>query len=69
MTDPTHLMFQATYTADVYFHAAVKTISKEFGDGYPKKHPELVAAYMTACMADYETAIKDRRAELEGGAS
>lgn len=49
-------MNQAPDTIDFYFNKAIKKIDTEFGEGYAKAHPELVAAYIQACVADYKAA-------------
>lgn len=46
-------MNQATATADLYLADAVSSIDRTFGDGYAKKHPELVGAYINTAAADY----------------
>lgn len=35
-------------TANWYFDAAVKTIDGNFGEGFAKKHPELIGSYLNA---------------------
>lgn len=51
------LLEQAPMTADEYLRAGVRTIDKQFGDGYAKEHPELLAAYMKTCATDFGTAV------------
>jgi hypothetical protein len=51
------LMQQAPMTADEYLRAGVRTIDKQFGDGYAKQHPELLAAYMKTCAMDFGTSM------------
>lgn len=46
------LMRQAGGTVQVYLSDAVDMIDMEFGEGYAKKHPELVAQFLTACSID-----------------
>ena len=46
-------MNQAAETAHRYLGEAVSSIDKMLGDGYAKKHPELIGAYMNAAAADY----------------
>lgn len=46
-------MNQAPATIDFYFSKAINKIDTEFGEGYAKNHPELVAAYLQACVSDY----------------
>jgi hypothetical protein len=54
------LMRQAQSTADTYMHAAVGDIDREFGEGFARKHPELIAAYMQTSAIDLGTAIITR---------
>jgi hypothetical protein len=55
--NPKTLMRQAKYTAAEYLNAAVIEIDEKFGDGYAKKNPELIAAYMNTAALDYGSAI------------
>ena len=34
---------------ELYLREAVKNIDCQFGDGYAKKHPELVSSYIQSC--------------------
>ncbi len=47
------LLRQASITAEVYFQEAVAMIDSKFGEGYAKKHPELVGAFMNAAARDF----------------
>jgi hypothetical protein len=47
------LLRQAPMTAKEYMLAAVANINEQFGDGYARQHPELVAAFMQVCASDY----------------
>lgn len=40
-------------TADYMMHQASDSIDEQFGDGYAKKHPRLVAAYMQTAISIY----------------
>ena len=51
-------MRQAPMTADYYMKEAVERIDRLMGDGYAKKHHELIAAFMNACVVDFDTAIR-----------
>lgn len=52
------LMEQGPMTASLYMGKAVEEIDKEFGDGYAKKHPELVGQFMqTAAIDEGSTVI------------
>ena len=53
--DFTTLHDQAKTTAQAYFRYAIESIDREFGEGYSKKHPDLVAGYMQAAATDYNT--------------
>lgn len=55
---PETLMHQAGHTADYYLMRAIESINLRCGDGYALKHPELIAAFMQACAADFDTAIR-----------
>lgn len=52
---------QAADTADFYFTRANRCIEDTFGADYCKRNPEfrarLIAAYMAACVADFDTAM------------
>jgi hypothetical protein len=50
-------MEQAADTAHGYFHRAIKTIDDEFGHGYAKQHPELIAAFIRTAAADYQATL------------
>jgi hypothetical protein len=51
----------------VKIYSAKREIDKIFGNGYAAKHPELVIAFMDACVRDYDTASRlvETRAKLE----
>nr|VFK78785.1 MAG: hypothetical protein BECKSD772D_GA0070982_102517 [Candidatus Kentron sp. SD] len=51
------LMEQAPSTVDVYLRQAKERIDSIFGDGYAKKNPELVAAFIQAAASDMNSAI------------
>jgi hypothetical protein len=53
---PKTLMRQAKMTAAEYMHAAQVDIDEKFGDGFARKHPELIAAYMTTAAQDFGAA-------------
>ena len=42
----------AALMAGDHMHTAVERIDKMFGEGYARKHPELVAAFMQAAAID-----------------
>lgn len=54
---------QAPMTVDTYLREAVERIDGVFGDGYAKSHPELVAAFIAACVEDFSTAATVKLAE------
>lgn len=51
------LMKQASMTASDYMRQAISDIDEEFGEGYAKKHPELVSGMVQAAATDFATAI------------
>jgi hypothetical protein len=51
------LLDQAGGTADKYLADAKRCIDVRFGDGYAAKHPELVAAFIGAASADFNTSV------------
>jgi hypothetical protein len=51
------LMDQAPGTIARYLSDAQFYIDKEFGDGYAKEHPELVAMFIQACTKDYSATM------------
>ena len=55
--DAATLMNQAVMTAKTYLIGAKTEIDDVFGDGYAESHPELVAAFLGACRADFGTAV------------
>ena len=40
-----------------YLNAAIRDIDAEFGEGYARAHPELVAAFMQTAVMDYSSGI------------
>ena len=52
----TEMMDQAWRTAGSYLTWAKQQIDEEFGKGYAKEHPELVAAFMKTCAQDFSDA-------------
>ena len=62
------LMRHAGYTAEEYMRAAIQTIDAEFGEGYAKANPLLVAAFMQTASADYAAASNHSAAQtIEDG--
>lgn len=51
------LASQAPKTAADYMAAAVRHIDTQFGAGYAKSNPALVAAFMQTCAQDFHTAV------------
>jgi hypothetical protein len=69
--DYTTLMRQAPATAQVYMTEAVKCIDQQFGSGYAKQHPDLVAAFMKVSSEDFYigslgVAIQDASDKIAG---
>jgi hypothetical protein len=60
IADNDTLLRQASMTAHEYFHDAIKTIDDEFGDGFAKGHPELIAGFMQAAAHDFHAGITTR---------
>lgn len=50
------LVEQAPSTIDHYIYRGIKTIDRDFGEGYAKTNPQLLAAYITACASDFNNA-------------
>jgi hypothetical protein len=50
--NPTELLQQASMTAHDYLREAVKRIDGELGEGYARKNPGLVGAFMQAASLD-----------------
>jgi hypothetical protein len=61
--DAGYLMARARMTAVTYMREGIEWIDKEFGDGYAKRHPELLAAFMRTCAADFHSG--DMKAGLQ----
>ena len=61
------LMDQAPGTAAVYLNEAIESIDKAFGEGYAKKNPSLVGAFIQASAMDMGHAVlaQQIRAGLE----
>ena len=55
--DAATLMRQSITTTATYLVGAEKEIDAVFGDGYAKRHPKMAIAFMTACLADFATAM------------
>ena len=50
------LMRQAPATAGLYLSEAVTRIDAALGSGYAAKHPDLIAAFLSVCAADFGAA-------------
>lgn len=57
------LMDQGPMTADYYLGEAVKRIDAQFGEGYAKKNPALVAEFMKVSALDVRMFLEEQRAE------
>jgi len=55
--DSETLLRQASDTAHEYLLKAVRHIDDQFGKGYAKAHPELVAAFMDVAAKDFNNAV------------
>ena len=51
------LLRQAPQTAKQYLNNAISDVDELLGDGYAKKHPELLGAYMQTCALDFGCSI------------
>lgn len=51
--DLDHLVKDAMYGVSDFFRSAVKDIDAEFGNGYAKEHPELVASLVRCATDDW----------------
>ena len=51
-------------TADEYLASAIGHIDLQLGEGYAKRHPELIAAFMQTAAMDLGTAVIARAIEL-----
>lgn len=54
---PHDLIRQAVLTSHSYLSSAIRIIDEEFGDGYAKEHPELIAGFMNTAARDFDTSI------------
>jgi hypothetical protein len=52
------LLHQAHATVGEYLREAVRYIDEELGDGYAKKNPALVAAFIQTAASDYNAACQ-----------
>ena len=57
-------MEQATWTTAFYMEQGQGMIDHQFGEGYCKEHPELLAAFINACAQDLHTGMITTRAHL-----
>lgn len=62
------LVGQASRTAAQYLQEAVRSIDAEFGDGFAKKNPQLVAAMINAASKDFHTTLTVQALEGIGAA-
>ena len=49
----TEAMVQASYTAETYLWKAIEMIDQQFGEGYAKKNPGLIAPLVQAQVNDF----------------
>jgi hypothetical protein len=57
LEDGGQIMKQASDTANEYLIRAIDSIDKQFGEGYSKKHPELVAKVIEVASRDFHTTM------------
>ena len=55
---PSDLLHQAVLTAHSYLSSAIRIIDDEFGEGYAKAHPELVAGFMHTAAMDFDSCME-----------
>ena len=60
------LYSQAFETARECFGKAIRVIDEEFGEGYSKKHPEIVGMYMQTIVADLNTSVIGKKLQEIG---
>jgi hypothetical protein len=51
------LMLQAPDTMEHYFLEAIAIIDKQFGEGYARENPVLVAAFIQGCATDLNSMV------------
>jgi coenzyme F420-reducing hydrogenase delta subunit len=56
----TDLMTQAPETVKYYFSRVIDEIDYQFGEDYAKKHPELVAELIKACVMDFNSSVSSK---------
>jgi hypothetical protein len=61
------LMRRAPMTIADYMRDAVRFIDEQFGEGYAKQNPTLVAAFIQASAQDFHTAMMKVAAQDLGG--
>lgn len=54
---PDYAIRQAASTAEQYLLDAISSIDKHLGDGYAKRHPELIAAFMRSAAQDFHSTL------------
>lgn len=57
------LALNAPNTVDHWLRDSIKNIDEQFGAGYAKAHPELLAAMLAASASDFQTCILAARLE------
>jgi hypothetical protein len=60
MPSADELMKQAPWTMDLYLTEGIARIDRLLGEGYAKKNPDLLAAFMRGCTVDFATAMLSR---------
>ena len=60
-------MRQAPMTCHDWMHRGIEYIDGIFGDGYAKKHPELLGDFLKACGSDQEAMATLHLAEIVEG--
>jgi hypothetical protein len=54
---PETLIRQASMTAAQYMYEGIREIDKVYGEGYAKKHPELLGVFMQVAASDFAATL------------
>ena len=55
------IMLQSSETSKHYMFKAIESIDQKFGDGYAKKHPNLIGAFMQTSAIDFLTSMISKK--------
>lgn len=62
--DPLTLIKQASSTVEYYVRDGADFLDRTFGEGYSKKNPVLLGAFITAAAMDFQTSMHTQSADL-----